>query len=161
MTKSWNLRDYLLGSPVWPDDEIKSCPIFSKIAQKEAKSYFIWRFVLLKIAIKITGIFGLLFIRIFFTMKLKIAQFGHTSYYLPACLPRLANKNGTSHKEFISGCKHWYRHDIKTSNSEPLMSDGPIQSKVKLFISSDYTVLLCMMEKQSSQPTTISVTWFG
>ena len=35
-------------APVWPDDEIKSCPIYPDIAQKVGKMLFTWKLHYLK-----------------------------------------------------------------------------------------------------------------
>ena len=48
------------SQPVWPDDEIKRCLIFSNIAQKGSQIIFYIKGVLFKIAQKFTRIFGLL-----------------------------------------------------------------------------------------------------
>ena len=44
--------------PVWPDDGIKSCPMFPDITQEVGKSFFTWKLYYLKIAQKGTRIFG-------------------------------------------------------------------------------------------------------
>ena len=55
---------------VWPDDGVKSCPIFPKIAQKVTKSFYT-KVVEFRIAQKITRIFGLLLEENFFTRSSK------------------------------------------------------------------------------------------
>ena len=69
--------------PVWPDDGIKSYPIFPNIAQKEAKSFFTWKLFYLKYPKDLPEFLGDFWKKISYK-KDKIAQYGHTG-----CVPRL------------------------------------------------------------------------
>ena len=77
VTCHWYFENWAVQS-VWPDDGIKSCPIFHNNAQKVAKSFLSWKLFNLKYPKQLPEYLGYFWKKICHREFQKVAPSGHT-----------------------------------------------------------------------------------